>query len=143
MVWISLFSTIFPSGIFSIVQMSLWLNIISTRFNHTPPQTDQDKNPKLERKTECLQLLQNDSLGVGSTTEGGALVGSAEGTLTVLLVGPTLSTTISLELTGGVKTTRLVVSYTGVLVSGWRTKSTGKWSHRAPPIDGWLGTGSK
>lgn len=82
----------------------------------------------MESGTEFLQLLQNNSLGVGSTTERRALVGSAEGTLTVLLVGPTLSTTISLELTGGVKTTRLVVSYTAVLVSAWRRREKGKES---------------
>jgi hypothetical protein len=57
-----------------------------------------------------LQLLQDDTLGMGSTTEGGALVSSAEGTLTVLLVSPALGTTISLELTGGVETTRLVIT---------------------------------
>ena len=59
---------------------------------------------------QLLQLLQNDSLGVGSTTELGALVGGTEGTLAVLLVGPALSTTIGLELASSVETTGLVVT---------------------------------
>lgn len=63
-----------------------------------------------KQEQKILQLLQNDSLGVGSTTEGGALVGGTEGTLAVLLVSPALSTTIGLELASSVETTGLVVT---------------------------------
>ena len=57
-----------------------------------------------------LQLLKDDSLGVGGTSERGRLPGSAEGTLAVLLVGPALETTVGGELAGSVKTAWLVVT---------------------------------
>jgi hypothetical protein len=61
-------------------------------------------------KRTVLQLLKDDSLGVGGASEGGGLPGSAEGTLAVLLVGPALEATVGGELAGSVKTAWLVVT---------------------------------
>lgn len=59
---------------------------------------------------DVLQLLQDDALSVGGATKGGGLEGGTEGTLAVLLVGPALGATVSLELASGVETTRLVIT---------------------------------
>jgi hypothetical protein len=65
---------------------------------------------KKERKTkriEYLQLFQNNSLSVRSTTERLNLVGSTEGTLLVSLIGPTLGAAFSAELASCVKSSGL------------------------------------
>ena len=52
-------------------------------------------------------LLEDDALGVGSTTEGRGLVGGTEKALLVVQVGPALLLAVRLELASGVKTTGL------------------------------------
>jgi hypothetical protein len=58
-------------------------------------------------------LLKDDTLGVGSTTEGGGLVGGSEETLLEVEVGPLLLLAVRLELASGVKTTRLSLTHVG------------------------------
>lgn len=60
-------------------------------------------------------LLEDDTLGVGSTTEGGGLVGGTEEALLEVEVGPLLLLTVRLELASGVKTTRLSLTHNGGL----------------------------
>ena len=52
-------------------------------------------------------LLEDDSLGVGSTTEGRGLESGTEQTLLVVEISPALLLAVSLELAGGVETTGL------------------------------------
>lgn len=62
-------------------------------------------------------LLEDDTLGVGSTTEGRGLVGGTEQTLLVVKIGPTVLTAGVRELARGVKTTRLSLTHLGGLCS--------------------------
>lgn len=61
-------------------------------------------------------LLEDDTLGVGSTTEGRGLVGGTEEALLVVQVGPTLLLAVGLELAGSVQTTRLSFTHLGGLL---------------------------
>lgn len=62
-------------------------------------------------------LLQDDTLGVGCTTEGRGLEGSAEQALLEVEIGPTLLLAVRLELAGGVKTTGLSFTHLGLFLS--------------------------
>ena len=62
-------------------------------------------------ETIHLQLFQDNTLSVGSTTKGGNLVSSTKGTLLVGLVSPALVAASSAQLTGSVESSRLVLAY--------------------------------
>lgn len=56
-------------------------------------------------------LLENDSLGVGGTTEGRGLEGGTQGTLLVLKIRPSLLATVVAQLARGVESSRLSLSH--------------------------------
>lgn len=56
-------------------------------------------------------LLEDDSLGVGRTTEGRGLEGGSERTLLVGQIGPALLTAVVAQLARGVETSRLAFSH--------------------------------
>lgn len=56
-------------------------------------------------------LLKNDTLGVGGTSEGRGLVGSTEEALLVVQIGPAVLATGGRELAGGVQTTGLSLTH--------------------------------
>jgi len=56
-------------------------------------------------------LLEDDALGVGGTTEGRGLIGGTEGTLLVGEIGPFLVLSVRSQLAGGVKTTGFASSH--------------------------------
>ena len=58
-----------------------------------------------------LQLLKNDTLGVGGTLEGGGLEDGAEAALAVGLVGPARHAVVSAQLARSVESTGLALSY--------------------------------
>lgn len=62
-------------------------------------------------------LFEDDTLGVGSTTEGGGLESGTEKALLVVQVGPALLTAVVGELARGVQTTGLSLTHLGVLCS--------------------------
>jgi hypothetical protein len=62
-------------------------------------------------------LLQDDTLGVGSTTEGRGLEGSSEEALLEVEIGPALLLAVRLELAGGVETTGLSFTHLGLFLS--------------------------
>jgi hypothetical protein len=62
-------------------------------------------------------LLQDDTLGVGSTTEGRGLEGGSEETLLEVEIGPALLLAVRLELAGGVKTTGLSFTHLELFLS--------------------------
>lgn len=62
-------------------------------------------------------LLEDDTLGVGSTTEGRGLEGSAEQALLEVEIGPALLLAVRLELAGGVETTGLSFTHLELFLS--------------------------
>lgn len=86
---------------------------------------------------EYLQLFQNDTLSVGSTTKGLDFVLDAQGALLVRLVGPAVHPAGRLKLARGMETSRLALAYTPWLVyahkmDGWkddRRVITGVWTY--------------
>lgn len=62
-------------------------------------------------------LLQDDTLGVGSTTEGRGLEGGSEEALLEVEIGPALLLAVRLELAGGVETTGLSFTHLGLFLS--------------------------
>jgi hypothetical protein len=64
-----------------------------------------------------LQFLQNDSLGVGSSLEGGGLPDGTEAAATVGFVGPASETAVSAQFARGMKSTGLALAY--MLMDGW------------------------
>lgn len=68
-------------------------------------------------------LLENNSLGVGRTTEGRGLEGSAQGTLLVLQIRPSLLATVVAQLARGVETSRLSLSHLEWLLSAKKNVS--------------------
>ena len=60
-------------------------------------------------------LLEDDTLGVGSTSEGRGLVGGSEKALLEVVISPALVLAVRLELAGGVQTTGLSFTHVGGL----------------------------
>jgi len=67
-------------------------------------------------------LLKDDTLGVGGTTEGGGLVGGSEEALLEVQVGPASFTALVAQLAGGVQSTRLSLTHIGGIVFGGRSR---------------------
>lgn len=66
-------------------------------------------------------LFENDTLGVGGTTEGRRLVGGSKKALLVVQVGPAVVTAGGRELARGVESSRLALTHLGVLCSNGRS----------------------
>lgn len=67
--------------------------------------------------TVYLHLLQDDSLGVGSTSEGISLPSGAQMSLLVVLVGPTLVATVVHMLPGSAQTSWLACCRLNIYIS--------------------------
>lgn len=65
-----------------------------------------------------LQFFQNDTLGVGSTSERLMLEGGSEGAFLVSLVGPAVDAAFGTEFASSVKSSRLVLACKGRRLGG-------------------------
>lgn len=86
--------------------------------------------------TRHLQLVQNNALGVRSTTKRLNLVLDTQGALLVRLVGPAVDAALGAQLARGVETSRLALAYSGLVSLFAVCGMVGKWGKRVDV--GWM-----